>query len=147
MRQLLLLALLASPAAAQTAPVTADVPVLSRAVARGEVIGRDDFALEPRSAAQARGALALADAVGREATRTLVAGTVVRPTDVITPRLVRRGEPVTITVRAGGLAIATGGRALASGGAGDLVRVVSAATNRTLDGVVEGPGAVRVTAP
>jgi flagella basal body P-ring formation protein FlgA len=129
------------------APASIDIPVLGRAVARGEVLGADDFTTEARSPAQARGALAVANAVGHEATRTLPAGTVVRPTDVITPRLVRRGEPVTITVRSGGLAIATGGRALASAGAGDMVRVVSLSTNRTLDGVVEGANAVRVTAP
>ena len=43
-----------------------------------------------------------------------------------------------------GLAIATPGKALGGGAAGDLVRVVVAATNRTLDGVVHGPGEVRV---
>lgn len=140
--------LLAMPALAQTgAPASVEVPVLGHAVARGAVLGPDDFATQARSPAQARGGLAVADAVGREATRMLPAGTVVRVTDVIAPRLVRRGEPVTITVRAGGLAIATGGRALASAGAGEMVRVVSLSTNRTLDGVVEGPDAVRVTAP
>ena len=144
--------LLAAPVAAQTgartgAPATIDVPVLAHAVARGEIVGPDDFGTEPRSPAQARNALAVVDAVGREAARMLPAGTVVRAPDVIAPRLVRRGEAVTITVRSGGLAIATGGRALASAGAGETMRVVSASTNRTLDGVVEGPGAVRVTAP
>jgi flagella basal body P-ring formation protein FlgA len=140
--------LAAGPVVAQVgAPAAVDIPVLSRAVARGEVLGQDDFTTEARSPAQARNALAVANAVGREATRMLPAGTVVRATDVIAPRLVRRGEPVTITVRSGGLAIATGGRALASAGAGEMVRVVSLSTNRTLDGVVEGPDAVRVTAP
>jgi flagella basal body P-ring formation protein FlgA len=140
--------LAAGPVVAQVgAPATVDIPVLGRAVARGEVLGQDDFTMEARSPAQGRNALAVANAVGREATRMLPAGTVVRATDVIAPRLVRRGEPVTITVRSGGLAIATGGRALASAGAGEMVRVVSLSTNRTLDGVVEGPDAVRVTAP
>ena len=136
------------PAFAQAgAPASVDVPVLGRVVQRGAVIGQDDFTTEARSPAQARNALPIADAVGREATRTLMAGTVVRATDVIAPRLVRRGEPVTITVRSGGLAIATGGRALASAGAGEMVRVVNLSTNRTLDGVVEGPDAVRISAP
>lgn len=147
MRALLLALLAAAPAAAQVAPATVQVPVLARAVARGDLIGRDDFATDARSAAQARGGVAVADAVGREATRMLPAGTVVRATDLIAPRLVKRGEPVTITVRAGALSIATPGRALSSGGAGDLVRVVAPSTNRTLDGIVEGPDAVRVTAP
>lgn len=134
----------ASSAAAQVAGAV-DVSVLARAVARGEVLGIDDFGTEPRSAAQARGAIAAADAGGREATRNLSAGSVVRASDLIAPRLVRRGEPVQVTVRSGGLAIATPGRALGGGAAGDLVRVVVTATNRTLDGVVDGPGRVRIS--
>jgi flagella basal body P-ring formation protein FlgA len=38
----------------------------------------------------------------------------------------------------------TSGRALADGGQGDLVRVVTE-TSRTIDAVVEGQGAVRLT--
>jgi len=128
-------------------PAASAVPVLARAVAKGELLAADDFTIEERSAAQARGGIPAREAMGKEATRNLATGTVLRATDVIVPRLVRRGEPVTIHVRSGGLTIATAGRALGSGASGDLVRVVSLSTNRTLDGVVEGPSAVRVTAP
>jgi flagella basal body P-ring formation protein FlgA len=96
--------------------------------------------------AEARGAPALRDIIGMEAQRALSAGTIVRASDVIRPQLVRRGEPVTITLRDGGLTISTEGRALGNGAAGDFVRVVSLSTNRTLDGVVEGTGAIRVVA-
>ena len=65
---------------------------------------------------------------------------------VAATRLVRRGEPVSVVVRSGSLSIATPGKALGGGAAGDLVRVVVAATNRTLDGIVHAPGEVRVTA-
>lgn len=140
MRALALFALLAS-ASVQAA----DVSVLARAVARGEVLAADDFDMADRTAAQGRGALAAADAGGKEAMRNLPAGSVVRMSDVVVPRLVRRGEPVQVTVKSGGLAIATTGRALGSGAAGDLVRVVVTATNRTLDGIVDGPGQVRIT--
>ena len=135
-------------AEAQTTPAAkVQGSVLAHAVQRGTLLSADDFVLEERSASQARGTLSASDAAGKEAARNFVAGAMLRPADVVAPRLVRRGEPVTITLRNGGLAIATGGRALASGGQGDLVRVVSLATNRTLDGIVEGPSAVRVTAP
>ena len=130
-----------------TAPAAAPVPVLARAIAKGELLAADDFTIEPRSAAQARGGIPAREAMGKEAARNLPVGTVLRATDVIVPRLVRRGEPVTINVRSGGLTIATAGRALGSGANGDLVRVVSLSTNRTLDGVVEGPSAVRVATP
>ena len=81
-----------------------------------------------------------------EAARALPAGAMVRGSDVIRPQLVRRGEPVTIALRDGGLSITAQGKALSGGAAGDFVRVVSLATNHTLDGVVEGTGAVRVSA-
>ena len=129
------------------APAATPVPVLARAVAKGELLAADDFTIEERSPAQARGGIPAREAMGKEAARNLPLGTVLRASDVIVPRLVRRGEPVMINVRSGGLTIATAGRALGSGANGDLVRVVSLSTNRTLDGVVEGPSAVRVTAP
>ena len=139
----------ASQPATSTASTAATVPVavLTRPVTRGELLTADDLAVEDRNAAQARGTLGVRDIAGREANRNLPAGAVLRANDVIARRLVRRGEPVTINVRAGGLVISSAGRALASGGEGDLVRVVSNATNRTLDGVVEAAGAVRVSAP
>lgn len=146
MRLAFALAALLSTAAHAAPPAPVEVPVLQNPVARGALLEAEDFALDTRSAAQARGALAVDKAVGREASRNLAAGSIVRATDVIVPRLVRRGEPVSVTVRSGSLAIATPGRALASGAAGDLVRVVILSTNRTLDGVVESAGKVRIAA-
>ena len=137
----------AGQVAAQARPQTAEAAVLARGVLRGETLAADDFTTTERSAAQVRGTLSAAQAAGKEVLRNLPAGMVVRASDLVVPRLVRRGEPVTIKVRSGGLTIATGGRALGSGGMGDMVRVVSTSTNRTLDGVVEGSGAVRVTTP
>lgn len=121
-----------------------EIPVLAHAVARGDIVSAADFELKPMSAAQGNGVLTPAKAAGREAARSLSAGVPVRAADLVTPRLVRRGEPVLIAWRSGGLAITTSGRALTSGGQGDFVRVVAAATNRTLDAVVDGSGAVTV---
>jgi len=126
-----------------------DVPVavLAHAVEKGTRLEAADFAIEPRAAAAARGALRAEDAAGMEAVRRLAAGAVVRRTDLTRPQLVRRGEPVTIRIVNGPLVITTGGRALASGSQGEMVRVVASATSRTLDGIVDGSGTVRVAAP
>ncbi|HYZ48202.1 MAG TPA: flagellar basal body P-ring formation chaperone FlgA [Sphingomonas sp.] len=141
-----MLTLLLSQLVVASAPPLVDVPVLTRAVERGEILSLDHFTTAERAAAQARGALSPQAAKGMEAAHRLMEGTIVRATDVTKPQLVRRGEPVTITMRSGGLTITTAGRALGNGAAGELVRVV-ASTNRTLDGVVEGSGAVRISAP
>lgn len=144
---MLLFSFLATLLAAQAAPQTVETPVLDRMVERGEILSSDDFTTEQLPPSHTRGAIAPDAADGMEASRRLRAGAIVRASDVMTPRLVRRGEPVTIHVRSGGLTISTAGRALANGAMGDLVRVVANSTNRTLDAEVEGSGSVRVTAP
>lgn len=141
---LFLAALAAMPAAS---PATSDVAVLVHPVARGEIVGRDDVSAEPRAPAAVGLALSPKAAIGQEAVRDLPAGIVLARSDLIAPRLVKRGTPVTLWVRKPGLLISTEGRALASGAVGDSVRVFSIATNRTLDGTVEGPAAVRIVAP
>jgi len=143
-----ILALPVTPAWSQAAPpAQVKAYVLIRPIARGEIVGKDDFDVAMMGPAQARATLTPRDAAGREAVRDLAAGVVVRPADLISPRLVRRGEPVTITMRGPGLAITADGRALTAGAAGDVVRVFSLSTNRTLDAIVEGPNAVSVRAP
>lgn len=123
------------------------VAVLAHPVEKGTRLEAGDFATEPRSAAAARGALAAEDAAGMEAARRLAAGAIVRRSDVMQPQLVRRGEPVTIRIVSGALVITASGRALNGGGQGEMVRVVTNATNRTLDGTIEGSGTVRIAAP
>jgi flagellar basal body P-ring formation protein FlgA len=123
------------------------VAVLQQPVARGERIEASDFTTEARAPAAARGALSAERASGMEATRNLQAGAIVRQGDVMRPQLVHRGEPVTIRIVSGTLVITASGRALGGAADGEGVRVVVNATNRTLDGVVEGAGTVRISAP
>jgi flagella basal body P-ring formation protein FlgA len=139
----------ALPAHAQTsvdAPAVIAVPVLDHPVSKGDVLSASDFVTRDMPSEQARGVPRVRDVAGMEALRALPAGAIVRATDLIRPQLVRRGEPVTIALRDRGLSITTAGRALASGAAGDFVRVVNLSTNRTIDGVVEASGLVRVSA-
>ncbi|MBO9713506.1 flagellar basal body P-ring formation chaperone FlgA [Sphingomonas sp.] len=123
------------------------VAVLAHPVARGDRIEAGDFTFEAREPAQARGALDPNQAGGMEASRALMAGSVVRRTDVVTPRLVHRGDPVTIRVVRGTMVITAAGRALNDAAAGAPVRVVTDTTSRTLDGVAEAAGTVRVRIP
>ncbi|AGH49093.1 flagellar basal body P-ring biosynthesis protein FlgA [Sphingomonas sp. MM-1] len=135
-----------APAAALPAPppATVQAPVLARTIEKGELMSAADFETAPLAPNAARGALPPAAAAGKEAARRLMAGAIVKGTDIVMPRLVRRGEAVTIAVVSGGLTITAPGRALTDGGKGDAVRVVSLSTNRTLDAVVDQPGRVRI---
>jgi flagella basal body P-ring formation protein FlgA len=145
MSMLLALALLGAGTALPAEDV--QVAVLAHPVEKGTRLEAGDFASEPRPPAAARGALSAEDASGMEAARNLSTGMVVRRSDLMKPQLVRRGEPVTIRIVSGALVITASGRALNGGGQGEMVRVVTNATNRTLDGTIEGSGTVRIAAP
>jgi len=120
------------------------VPVLAHAVQRGDRLTAGDFTEDQLPAYRGRDAISPRNAEGMEAVRNMPAGMPLRATDVMTPRLVRRGEPVTIRYVAGPLVISGSGRALVDGGQGDLVRVVTE-SSRTIDALVDGQGAVRIT--
>jgi flagella basal body P-ring formation protein FlgA len=81
---------------------------------------------------------------GRVAARTLVPGTLLTRTALTTPRLVRRGESVTVQVRNGRVLIRARGRALAAGRLGDLIRVRLDDGKKVLSARVEGPNQVSV---
>lgn len=120
------------------------VPVLAHAVQRGDRLTAGDFTEDQLPAYRGRDAIAPRNAEGMEAVRNLPAGMPLRATDVMSPRLVKRGEPVAIRYVAGPLTISGSGRALADGGQGDLVRVVTE-SSRTIEALVDGQGAVRIT--
>ncbi|MBS7457192.1 flagellar basal body P-ring formation chaperone FlgA [Coralloluteibacterium stylophorae] len=118
-----------------------DVLVLVRNVAAGATLSEADFVVESRDAGRILGA-PLTDAgsaVGRSARRLLQAGTVLAANDLMSPRLVRRGDSVTLVSREGGLEIRMAGRALGDGGVDDRVTVENASSRRVVQGRV-GPG-------
>lgn len=139
-------AILPSAAAAQAAVADAlvETAILSHAVEKGQVLSARDFMIQKMGAGAARGALTAAQAAGLEAARRLDGGKIVRGYDVVRAQLVRRGEPVTITLIDGPLSISAEGRALSGGSQGEMVRVVNTTTNITIDAQVEATGVVRL---
>lgn len=139
-------ALAYNPAAQAAAPVVAEVgwPTLNRPVERGRVLSLQDFST---TSIPARAATALAPVetlIGKAASRSLQAGALLRSGDVMDPQMVYRGSIVTVNVRMGGILITSSGRALNDAEFGMPVRVLSSVSNRTLDAVAEGPGAVQL---
>lgn len=81
---------------------------------------------------------------GRLARRHLPAGAVLAPADLESPRLVRRGQRVTIVTRGNGILIRAQGTALASGAAGDWIRVRNASSGRIIEGRVRSENEIEV---
>lgn len=143
----LALALAGAVQTAPAAPATVDAPVLSRSVEKGDVLGAADFTTAPLPAANARGALPPERALGQEALRRLQAGAAVRAADIGAPRIIKRGQAVTILVQNGELTISAAGRALSDAVVGAPVRVLNLSSNRTLDAVADASGRARILTP
>lgn len=124
-----------------------NVVMLARGLAAGETVGPADIVTETRDASRIAGA-ALADpamAVGRVARRTLPAGSLLSATDLVAPRLVRRGDSVALIARRGGVEVRMAGRALADAGENERVTVENLSSRRVLQGTVAANGDVVVT--
>ena len=77
--------------------------------------------------------------------RTIAAATVITPNMAQAPKLVKRGERVTIVAETGSLKIRTSGKALGDGKSGDMIRIQSEGSKRVIDGIVVSQGVVKVT--
>jgi flagella basal body P-ring formation protein FlgA len=123
-----------------------DTLVLARPLASGQTVTPELVRVETRDqAGLAAGALERADqAVGRVAARALAAGSPLMATDLRAPRLVRRGDQVTLIARRGGLEVRSLGRALGDAGQDEQVNVENSSSRRQVRGVVNARGEVEI---
>ncbi|WP_051362405.1 flagellar basal body P-ring formation chaperone FlgA [Solimonas soli] len=129
-----------------------EVPVLARAVRRGEAFDAGALRSERRDVAQlpfgwlerwSSDAQAYAEAEFR---RPLAAGQVPGPDDLAPRRCVRRGDAVTLIGRAAGIEVRVEARALADGARGERIQVENARSRRVVPAIVTGPGTVEAPA-
>ncbi len=123
-----------------------EVLVLARGIAAGQPVTGDALVLEHRDAARIVGAT-LSDpdqAVGQVARRTLTAGSVLLGGDLVSPRVVRRGDNVALVSRRGGVEVRMSGKALADAGENQRVRVENLSSRRVVQGIVAADGEVWV---
>lgn len=123
-----------------------DVPVMIDSVARGDILGSSDVALERRRINREMGTIfaKIDDIVGQEAKRDLPEGTTVRHSDLRAPELVARGSLVTLIAGGGPIQVAMEGKAMASGAAGDRILVKNISSGRQVEGVIAKDGSVVV---
>ena len=125
--------------------VEAAVP--ARMIRRGETIAAADLERRWVAMSQLPSDPVLDDAAvaGSEAARFLMVGRIVRAADLVRPRQVRRGEPVTVIYAQDGLALSAAGEALDDAGDGEPVRVLNTTSRAIRRGIAVGPRQVQVS--
>jgi flagellar basal body P-ring formation protein FlgA len=125
---------------------TAPAAVLTRALARGEIIKASDLAMErrPKSEIPAEAIGSPDDAVGLATRQALRVGQPLRRADLSRPELVHRDDNVTLVFEVPGILLTTRGKAIEAGAEGDVISVLNPQSKRTVQGVVSGSGRVTV---
>ncbi len=124
-----------------------EIPVLRRAVRRGEVITEDDVAWVEMRADRVSPTTVTdgADLIGYTPRRTLRAGRPIRSTEVHVPLAVHKGANVVMTYRTPYMTLTAAGRALADGAVGETVRVLNTQSNTVIEARVTSSNVVTVT--
>lgn len=124
----------------------ADVVVLTAPAAAGVAIAANQLSVQRRDIGRAGGATFSDPAalVGRTPNRALATGAVPIEADLSTGIPLRRGDPVVLVSRTGGVEVRMQGRALGPDRAGGMVTVENATSRRVLRGRVTAQGEVEV---
>lgn len=125
-----------------------DVPVLKRDVAPGDVVRADDidWIRLPADRVGQNIITAQAQLVGMSPRHPVRTGDLLRASDMQPPVVVTKGATVDMSYVTGSLTLLARGKALQSGAIGDTVDVLNPRSNRTVQGVIEGPNLVRIEA-
>jgi flagella basal body P-ring formation protein FlgA len=123
-----------------------EVPVLTRRIRTGEIIGKDDVSVQLlRADVVGQNVLTSVDhLIGKSARHSLLNGRPLNVSDVQDPQLVGRGSIVTMTYRTDNLMITAHGKARENGTAGDVIRVQNLNSGKTVEAIVTGPETVTV---
>jgi len=129
-----------------TALETVQVPVMARALARGETVKAGDVLIERRPKAGLRDEFSApaVEPVGLAARRALRPGQTLRMADLMKPEIVQRNEAVTLVYEVPGLTLTVRGTALEAGAEGDVINVMNIQSKRTVQGTVAGPARIIV---
>ncbi len=123
------------------------IPVLKHALRRGAVIRAGDLRLEETEVSRLPGGYLdrLGDIIGQVALRPLPAGSALTDGALAPPRLIRRGERVTVLAETAGIQVRMAAKALMDGRRGQRIRVKALSSHRVVEGRVTAPGVVKVT--
>jgi flagella basal body P-ring formation protein FlgA len=125
-----------------------EMPVLTRLVAPGEMITARDIESIALPADRLTQSFVIgpAELIGKTPKRSIRPGEPIRPSDIQTPIVIRRGELVTVVFQSATLLLTAQAKALEDGTQGQAIRVTNTRSGKTLDATVNGPGTVVLSA-
>lgn len=124
------------------------IPVLNKTMKNGDIVTARDIEWADRKKRNIQHSMVLSaeELLGKTPRRIAMHGEPLQEKDLEMPRIVERGESVTIIYADGPILLTAKGRALQDGAKGEAVRVVNTTSSRPIEGLVSDIGTVTVTA-
>tara|TARA_R110001592_G_scaffold363398_2_gene687987 strand:- start:55436 stop:56191 length:756 start_codon:yes stop_codon:yes gene_type:complete len=122
------------------------IPVLVRPLANRSLVGSEDLKLVHVAADTPLNGVILEidDIVGMELVRSVEAGSPIKLSQVRLPKVIKRGNLVTLLSGGGGFQVKMQGKAQADAAAGDQLRVTNLSSGQVVEGVANADGTVTV---
>jgi flagellar basal body P-ring formation protein FlgA len=123
------------------------VPVLNRAVLKGDAITSADVTLERRRRSELANDVMtdMGRLAGNAARRALGKGSLIREADIQRQEMVEKNAGILMTFEQPGVQLSMRGRAITGGAMGDIIQVQNLNSKRTVEAVVTGPNRAAVT--
>ncbi|MDF1588880.1 MAG: flagellar basal body P-ring formation chaperone FlgA [Gammaproteobacteria bacterium] len=123
------------------------IVVAARGLDAKQIITENDIRLEQQDIAKMRRGYIekIESVVGQQLKYPVAVGAVINPNSLFEQKVVHRGEQIMLVATIGKMEVRMAGTALADGEQGERVRVKNASSHRVVEGVVDGPGIVRVS--
>ena len=129
-----------------TVTIYKDIVVTAKSLSRGTILSpsdlkrvRHDVSKLPDGYIEDENA-----GIGMELKRRLSGGEALTTGMIRKPKIVKRGQQVSIVAGTGGMEVRMSGKALAHGAAGDRIRVLNLKSKRKIEGTVTPSGDIRV---
>ena len=123
-----------------------EVAVADRPLVRGDILAADDIRMEKRDVSRLNGGY-LEDAsslVGYEVRQSVSSSALLYSRMFTAPKLIHRGDKVTVVASMGGLEVRITGKALSDGARGKMIRVRNLSSKKVVQGEVVSRGVVRI---
>ncbi len=122
------------------------IPVLRESIRNGSIINATDIETikMPLNRINHDVFMDAKNMIGKTARRMVMAGTPVKESELEEPRIVERGEAVTLIYQNGSMRLTASGRAMEFGAKGDVIRVTNLQSSKTINAVVTGQQEVTV---
>jgi flagella basal body P-ring formation protein FlgA len=122
------------------------VVILSQPIQRGEIITRQHLAIEKRDVSKLRDDFVtqIEQVENKQITRPLNTGTILSLSNVVEPKLIKRGDKVVISTTKPDFSIRMSGVAMMDGTKGQLIKIKNQNSGRIINATVIEPGLVSV---